>query len=106
MVVVAYKPHQGKEQELLQLTREHLPILRSQGLATDRPSYTMRAGDGTIVEVFEWKSKQAIESAHTNPAVAALWKRYAEACEFTPLSKVPECSNLFAEFEPIDLTAR
>jgi hypothetical protein len=55
-VIVAYRPRPGKEQELLQLTREHLPILRSEGLATDRPSYVMKSADGTIVEVFEWKS--------------------------------------------------
>jgi len=37
-VIVAYRPRPGEEQRLVELTREHLPILRSQGLATDRPS--------------------------------------------------------------------
>ena len=59
-VIVAYRPRPGKEQELLQLTREHLPILRSQGLATDRPLYVMKSADGTIIEVFEWKSVEAM----------------------------------------------
>ena len=29
----------------------------------------MRAADGTIVEVFEWRSAEAIQQAHNNPAV-------------------------------------
>ena len=101
--IAAYKPRPGKEQMLLELTREHVIILRAQGLATDRAPYAMRAADGTIVEVFEWKSKEAIDSAHANPAVMAMWKRYGEACEYTPLAKIKECSDMFAGFEPIDL---
>ncbi|HEY8020857.1 MAG TPA: hypothetical protein VIH93_07135 [Thermoanaerobaculia bacterium] len=103
MVIVAYRPRPGKESLLLELTREHVPILRGQGLATDRPDYAMRSADGTIVEVFEWRSKQAIEAAHTNPVVLKMWERYAEACEYTPLVNVKEASDLFAEFEPIEL---
>jgi quinol monooxygenase YgiN len=103
MVIVAYRPRPGKESLLLELTREHVPILRGQGLATDRPAYAMRSADGTIVEVFEWRSKQAIEAAHTNPVVLKMWERYAEACEYTPLVNVKEASDLFAEFEPIEL---
>ena len=103
LVIVAYRPRPGKEALLLQLTKEHVPILREQGLATDRPAYAMRAADGTILEVFEWKSKAAIETAHTNPAVLKMWERYAEACEYVPLAAVKESSDMFAGFEPIDL---
>ena len=53
-VVVAYKPKPGKEADLLQLTREHVPLLRAEGLATDHPVTACQATDGTIVEVFEW----------------------------------------------------
>jgi quinol monooxygenase YgiN len=69
IVIVAYRPRPGKEALLLQLTKEHVTILREQGLATERVPYAMRSADGTIIEVFEWKSKEAIEAAHTNPAV-------------------------------------
>lgn len=102
MVIVAYRPRAGKEALLLELTRQHLPVLRAQGLATDRPSSVMRAADGTIVEVFEWKSQAAIDSAHANPAVAEMWKRYAEACEYVPLKDLKEAANLFAAFEPLE----
>jgi hypothetical protein len=103
MVIVAYRPRAGKEALLLQLTREHVPILRAEGLATERPVQAMRAKDGTILEVFEWTSQAAIDSAHTNAAVGKLWGRYAEACDYVPLKDVKEASDLFAGFEPIDL---
>jgi hypothetical protein len=102
MVIVAYRPRPGKEALLLELTRQHLPVLRAQGLATERPSYAMRSADGTIVEVFEWKSQGAIDSAHTNPVVSKMWERYAEACEYIPLKTLKEAGDLFAGFEPLE----
>jgi hypothetical protein len=101
MVIVAYRPRPGKEALLLELTRQHLPLLRVQGLATDRPSFAMRSADGTIVEVFEWKSQTAIDAAHGNPEVAKMWGRYAEACEYVPLKSLKEAGDLFAGFEPL-----
>jgi hypothetical protein len=101
MVIVAYRPRPGKEALLLELTRQHLPVLRAQGLATDRPSYAMRAADGTIVEVFEWKSQAAIDAAHLNPEVVKMWGRYTEACEYIPLKSLKEAGDLFAGFEPL-----
>jgi quinol monooxygenase YgiN len=103
LVVVAYRPRPGKEDALLQLTREHVPILRGQGLATERPVQAMRAADGTIIEVFEWVSQEAIAAAHQNPEVQKLWVRYGEACEYVPLASVKECSEMFAGFAPIEL---
>ena len=103
MVIVAYRPRPGQGARLLELTRTHVPILREQGLVTDRRPYVMRAADGTIVEVFEWKSKDAISSGHTNPAVQAMWKEYAEVCEYVPLASVAEAADMFAGFEPIEV---
>jgi hypothetical protein len=103
MAIIAYRPRAGKAQELLDLTRQHQPALRRAGLATDRPPYAMRAKDGTIVEVFEWKSKEAIASAHQHPAVLEMWKRYEAACEYIPLANLAECKELFAGFEPLPL---
>ncbi len=102
VVIVAYRPKAGKEAALLQLTREHVTMLRGEGLATDRPVVACEAGDGTIVEVFEW-APGAVARAHSNPAVLALWSRYAEACDIVPLSSLAECSSLFASFKPIAL---
>lgn len=102
MVIAAYRPKPGRETELLNLTRSHVPRLRELGLATDRPTLAMRAKDGTIVEVFEWKDG-AIAEAHEHPDVQAMWGQYAGACDYIPLEQLPETSEMFAEFEPIDL---
>ena len=76
VVVVAYKPEPGKEADLLQLTREHVPLFRAEGLAT---------------------------RAHSNSAVLKLWERYGAACDIVPLVSLAETSNMFASFTPLEL---
>jgi hypothetical protein len=102
VVIVAYKPKPGKEADLLQLTREHVPLLRAEGLATDHPVIACQAKDGTVVEVFEWAAG-GTERAHTNPVVMKLWERYSAACDYVPLATLPEAANMFAGFTPINL---
>ena len=100
IVIAGYKPKASKAEALRQLMREHLSILKDQSLVTDRASIIMEAKDGTIIEVFEWKSKAAIEQAHTNPVVLKMWEKYAEACEYIPVGQVEETAKLFSEFTP------
>ena len=66
-MIVAYRPKPGKETELLKLVHSRVPTLRKEGLVTDREPIIMRARDGTIIEVSEWKSQEAIDAAHKNP---------------------------------------
>ena len=101
IVIVGYKPKPGKADQLRALAREHVGILRREGLVTDRAPIVMEAKDGTVIEVFEWESKEAIDSAHTNPRVLELWQRYAEVCEYVPVGTVEEAGHLFAEFTPV-----
>ena len=98
--IVAYKPKPGCEAALLRLTREHVPLLRREGLATDHPVTICKAADGTLLEIFEWEAG-AIERAHTNPVVNGLWHEYAAVCTYVPLSKLPETAEMFATFTPI-----
>lgn len=100
-VIVAYKPKPGKDAELQAAVRKHLRVLHEQGLVTQPSALVMRATDGTIVEVFEWKSAAAIAQAHSNPAVLALWQEFEAACTYVPLGSLPESRNLFAEFETL-----
>ena len=101
IVIVAYRPKAGREAELLEIVRSRVPTLRKEGLVTDRVPVMMRAKDGTIIEVSEWKSNEAIEEAHRNPRVLAMWDRFFEACDCVPLNLVPESATMFAGFEPI-----
>jgi hypothetical protein len=99
--VACYRPQPGCEEALLELVRHHLPPLRAEGLATGRPSIIMRTQDGTIVEVFEWVSQEAIARAHENPVVLKLWKRFEAVCRYETPSNLPEFQKMFAHFEPV-----
>jgi hypothetical protein len=99
--IACYKPRPGREVALLELVRNHLPPLRAEGLVTERPSIVMRAADGTIVEVFEWVSQEAIAGAHQNPVVLDLWKRFEAVCSYEKPCSLPEFQNMFAHFEAI-----
>lgn len=101
VVIVAYRPKAGRENELLEIVRSRVPTLRQEGLVTDRVPVMMRAKDGTIIEVSEWKSHEAIEAAHKNPRVLALWDKFFAVCDCVPLKTVPEAETMFAGFEPI-----
>ena len=103
IVIVAYKPRPGQESGLLAEMKTHVPILRQEGLATDRPATLMKANDGTIIEVFEWVSADAIAKAHTNPAVQAMWGRFNAVCTYEPLVNLEECKQMFAGFEAVEL---
>ncbi len=98
IVIVAYHPKNGKEQALAECLRDHVRILQEQTLATAREAILMRSANGTMIEVFEWISAEAIQQAHLNAAVQDLWARFVECCDYVPLSSVQEASNLFAEF--------
>lgn len=100
-VIVAYTPKPGREQQLLAAVKKHLEVLHAEQLVTDKPGYVMRASDGSIVEVFEWLSTEAIKLAHTNPNVQALWAEFGAACDYTPLSRLAESHDLFAEFDAV-----
>ena len=101
IVIVAYRPKPGREAELLEIVRSRVPTLRKEGLVTDRVPVMMRAKDGTIIEVSEWKSNEAIEEAHRNPRVLAMWDRFFAVCDCVPLNMVPESATMFAGFDPI-----
>jgi quinol monooxygenase YgiN len=101
IVIVAYRPKPGKGTELINLVRSRAPTLRKEGLATDRAPVIMRARDGTIIEVSEWKSHEAIDAAHKNPNVLAMWNKFFAICDCVPLNTLAEAKEMFAGFEPI-----
>ena len=100
-VIAAYKPKPGQEKALEVAVEKHLRILREEELVTGNPAYIMRAADGTVLEVFEWLSADAIAQAHANPAVQALWAEFGAACDYVPLASLAESQQMFAEFEPV-----
>jgi quinol monooxygenase YgiN len=100
IVIACYKPKPGMEERLIELTRSHVRRLRAEGLVTDREPIAMVAQDGTVVEVFEWRSAEAMEAAHSNPNVQKMWQEYAGLCEYVPVADLAEANQLFSEFSP------
>ena len=103
MVIAVYRPNEGLTAELLDCVRDHLPLLRAQGLVTDREPVIMQAEDGSLIEIFEWRSEAAVEQAHNNPAVLALWERFGACCNYTPLAGLEESHHPFAHFRRIEV---
>ncbi|WP_222931363.1 hypothetical protein [Xanthovirga aplysinae] len=63
----------------------------------------MQAEDRTIIEVFGWKSKEALEAAHSNAAVQKMWGEFSQVCEYIPIGSLNESANLFSEFTPLNI---
>src|ERR1043166_5425025 len=94
IVIVAYRPKPGTETKLLELVRNRVPTLRKENLVTDRIPTIMRARDGTLIEVSEWKSQEAIDAAHKNPKVLAMWNKFFAICECVPLMSLAESKEM------------
>ena len=99
--MASYRPHPGKEEEMLDILREHVAVQRREGFATDHPVTLMKAEDGTLIEIFEWKSVEAKDAAHKNEAVMGLWTRMMEIADMVPLATLSETQHPFANFSPL-----
>jgi hypothetical protein len=64
----------------------------------------MEARDGTFVEVFEWASPEAIQAAHSHRVVLEMWEAYGKVCDYVPIAQVPDASQMFSEFTPVEVT--
>jgi hypothetical protein len=103
IVIAAYRPKPGRSHALERLMRRHHQRLRGEGLVADRLPALMRASDGTIVEVFEWLSPNAISEVHNSATVQSMWREYAEVSDYVPLAELKESAASFAEFEPLSM---
>ena len=102
IVIVAYEPLPGKKEALEELAKEHWSRLNHLGFVSSREPIIVQAANGSIVEVFGWKSKEAMNKAHGSPEIREMWEEYAKVCTYIPVGKLEEANNLFSEFTPID----
>lgn len=102
LVIAVYRPKAGKERELAALVAAHVPMLREQGLATGRSAIAMRSlADGTVLEVFEWVSREAARIAHENEVVQRTWQAMEEVADFATLGELEEAARRFPHFQPM-----
>jgi hypothetical protein len=101
--IACYRPKPGMDEALLDVVRTHYETLRAAGFVSEKPPYLMRAKDGTLIEVFEWKSVEAKELAHKDPSVGQLWGRFSACADFPPLTEIAEAQQRFVNFEAVKL---
>ena len=94
-----YKPNEGKETELMDILKDHIPTLKELGLITSREPATLKTEEGVIVEVFEWKSEEAVDMAHRHPAIGQLWGKMGGICTFPGMKDLKEAHQPFPAFE-------
>lgn len=99
--VAAFAPKPGKEQDLLKVVADRVPLLAGLGLVTGRKPITMRSRDGVIIQVSEWASDEAIRVAHETPEVLALWERFGACSDYVKLDTLAESHDDFATFDLI-----
>jgi quinol monooxygenase YgiN len=99
VVIAVYRPRAGQAEALERLVEGHVPALRKLGLVTGRDAIVLRAADGTVLEIFEWKSADAVERAHHDPQVQQIWGAFEKVCEWLPLASLPEAARPFPHFE-------
>lgn len=102
VVFAVYKPFENKEEELLALIKVHFEVLLSQNLISDRKRIVLQANNNEIIEVFEWKSSEAIENAHSNETVMNLWTKFGEVCTYENLKSLKESEGVFPDFKILD----
>lgn len=100
--IAAFRAKPGKDRELTQVLDDRLPLMRKLKFATDRAEVRCRSRDGVVITISEWASAEAIEQAHQNSEVHALWARFADCCDWIKLEALPEAARGFACFEAIN----
>ncbi|MEH7305153.1 putative quinol monooxygenase [Neobacillus drentensis] len=96
-----YRPKPGKEEDLKEVLKVHIPTLREEELISSRELLTLQAADGTIIEIAEWRSTEAIEKAHQSAKVMAVWDKIGSLAELTSLSTLAEAQQPFPNFKPL-----
>ena len=85
VVVCHFRVIPGKEEEFLEIQREHDRTIRKLDLVTDEPSVIYRGEDPKgrpfLYKIFEWKSPAALAAAHDHPELMMIWERMEHYCE-------------------------
>jgi quinol monooxygenase YgiN len=101
--VILYRPHKGKEEELLRHLRAAFPMLRRNGFITDSKVIGLRARDGRILVIFEWASAEAIDLVGEHPEVQEYWMEQDKISTFEKAADLPEFQRTIPVFEGVDI---
>jgi quinol monooxygenase YgiN len=76
-VIATFRVKKSEEQAFRALLAKHWPLLARLELVTPTPPVQYRGADDggapVFYEIFTWTGRAAVDAAHTNPEVHALW---------------------------------
>jgi hypothetical protein len=84
LAFAAYRPKAGRADELLRVLAEDVATLRSRGHVTARSAPVVRTENGELLVVLEWSTTHAVDDAHADPEVLAVWERKARLADYVP----------------------
>jgi len=82
LALAAYRPRAVGRDELLELLREDIATLRRRGHVTERPVPVVATENGDVLVVLEWSSERAVDDAHADAEVLAVWERKAQLADY------------------------
>ena len=97
LAIAAYRP-KGDPDDLLRVLADDLATLRRRGHITERPAPVMRTDDGELLVVLEWSSEHAVDDAHADPEVLAVWERKALLADYVAPAAVAGAAVPFARW--------
>ncbi|WP_226536703.1 hypothetical protein [Fictibacillus halophilus] len=103
ITMALYQPHEGKEEQLNEVLKKHIKTLDAENLITSREPIRAVSADGTVIEIFEWRSEQAKDAAHESQVVMKVWNDIMEIAEIKSLSSLEESKHPFPNFMPYAL---
>ena len=102
-VIVAYTPKPGQEEPLLAAIGKHLQVLRAEQLVTDKPAYVMLRRRWHHCRNLRMAISQRPSSKPTATPRCRAWGEFGSACDYTPLTRLAETHQMFAEFDAVEL---
>jgi hypothetical protein len=97
LAIAAYRP-KGSTDELLRLLGEDLATLRRRGHVTDRPAPVACTEHGELLVALEWSSEHAVDDAHADSEVLAVWGRKTLLADYVAPNAVAGADIPFARW--------
>lgn len=101
IAIIVFKPRKDKDQELIELMLENIPILRKLGLVTYREQIIAKAKDGSIVQIFEWVDEDSYERAQALPLVQEIWMKTSKISDFQKPISIDEFQEPLSMFDTV-----
>lgn len=107
VVLALYQVAKENEKALLKLLPKKRRYFLKTGYATKRLPILLRSRENPeiFIEIFEWKSQEAVAKAHQGPKVRAIWDEMDKLCKRIGqgLNEIPEFATPFPHFDPVDV---